>query len=108
MFSDNSYDHNDDACRTEVLEWLTRNGIPWEKCGPFVTGDGLISGYKGDVYLDIPFDEQHEQYQLVREYLENPDGTMRDEQVTWYYLPLEHAMKNAYQDEPGFWESIWS
>jgi len=71
MFSDNRYDHNDDERRTEVLEWLTRNNIRWEKCGPFVTGGGLVLGYMGDVYLDIPYDEQNEQYQLVREYLEN-------------------------------------
>lgn len=106
MFSDNSYDYFTDERRTEVLEWLTQNNILWEKCGPFVTAS-FCFGYLGDVYLDIPYNVENEQYQLVREYIENPDGSMRDERVTWYYLPLEHAMKNAYQDEPGFWENFW-
>jgi hypothetical protein len=33
-----------------------------------------------------------------------PMGTMRYENIRSYYLPLEVAMKNAYHDEPGFWE----
>ena len=29
---------------------------------------------------------------------------MRNEQVQFFYLPLEHAMRNAHHDEPGFWD----
>lgn len=43
-------------------------------------------------------------YQTVRYYLEQMDGTMRFPTVRFYVLPLEHAMKNAHHDEPGFWE----
>jgi len=32
---------------------------------------------------------------------------MRNEKrLRWYFLPLEYAMKNAYQDEPSYWERI--
>lgn len=100
------YDHNEDERRTEVLQWLDDHCIPWQKCGPFVS-EGCLLGYEGDVYLDLPYDENNGQYQLVRDYLENPDESMRDERVTWHYLPLENAMKNAYQDEPGYWDRFW-
>jgi len=40
-------------------------------------------------------------YQLVCGYIENPDGSLRDEEhVRWYCLPLEVAMKNPDYDEP--------
>ncbi|WP_340122667.1 hypothetical protein [Methylobacter svalbardensis] len=40
----------------------------------------------------------------LRDYLENPDGSMRFETVGFWVLPLETAMKNAHHDESGFWE----
>lgn len=42
--------------------------------------------------------------QLVRDYLEYSNGTMRFETVGFWYLPLEKAMENAHYDELGFWE----
>ena len=100
------YSHHEDSQREEFLQWLDHQGVVWEKCGPFVTG-GFCFGYLGDIYIDIPYDESNEQYQLVRDRIENPDGTMRDEdKLRWYFLPLEYAMKNAHQDEPGYWDRI--
>jgi hypothetical protein len=100
------YDYQDNKRRDEVLMWLDKNNIPWEKCGPFVTKQYVL-GYFGDVYIDVPYDESNEQYELVREYLENPDGSMRDPEVIFCYLALEHAMQNAHQDEPGYWDKVW-
>jgi hypothetical protein len=100
------YDYHKDTVRAEFLQWLDQQGIAWKKCGPFVTGD-FCFGYLGDIYIDIPYDEGNEQYQLVRDRIENPDGTMRDEEkLRWYFLPLEYAMKNAHQDEPGYWDRV--
>ena len=105
-FEDSSwkgYDHRQDLRRTEVLAWLDEHDISWEECGP-VASETCIRCYLGEIYLDILFDEADPRYQLVRDYLENPEGTMRNEQVRFFYLPLEHAMRNAHHDEPGFWE----
>ena len=54
--------------------------------------------------MDVPFDDNDPVYVLVRDYLENPDGSMRFETVVLCYLPLAIAMENAHHDEPGFWE----
>ena len=68
--------------------------------------------YLGQVYLDIPHDENNPEYILTRDYLENPDGSFRFEPAIWWYIPLEVAMENAYHDEPGYWdkwvEDFWS
>lgn len=73
------------------------------KCAPFSL-ENFFCSYLGDVCLDVPYDENNEKYQMVQAYLENPDGTMRDEKVRFYCLLLEYAMKNAHHDEPGFWD----
>lgn len=85
------------------MTWLDEHNIPWEKCGP-VASETSFRSYLGEIYIDVPFDENDPRYCIVRDYLENPDGSMRDENVRFYYLPLEHAMKNAHHDEPDFWE----
>ncbi len=105
-FEDDSwrgYDYRVDTRRKKVVAWLRRNHIVWQECGPVASENGFRS-YLGEIYLDVPYDEGEQQYQVVRDYLEHPDGTMRDERVRFYYLPLEIAMKNAHHDEPGFWE----
>ncbi|MDO9212365.1 MAG: hypothetical protein Q7U23_00865 [Methylococcales bacterium] len=61
--------------------------------------------YHGDIYLDVPYDENnHPLYVQVRDYLENPDDTMRFDTMSFWYLPLEKAMVNTHHDEPDFWE----
>lgn len=102
-----SYEYDEDPWRQEVIRWLDQQGIPWEKCAPFVTCSCSL-GYMGDIYVDVPYDEQNSVYQMLRDYLENPDGSMRDEEhVRFYLLPLEWAMKNANQNEPGFWDDAF-
>ena len=98
------HDYRNQPRRAEVLSWFDAHNIPWQICGLVANENIIECPYFGDVYIDIPFDENDPQYQIVRDYLENPDGTMRDKQVYFCYLPLERAMKNAHHDEPGFWE----
>lgn len=97
-----SYNFERDPNRKRVILWLKKQKIGWRECGG-VASENCMCSYLGQIYIDVPFDEKNQQYQLVRDYLENPDGTMRNEQVVFCYLPLEHAMKNAHHDEPGFW-----
>lgn len=100
---DRDYNFHRDPIRDSVCQWLTEHGIAWQPCGHFAQ-ENTMRSYLGQIYLDVPFDEDDPQYQLVRDYLENPDGTMRLSTVNFYYLPLEEAMKNAHHDEPGFWD----
>lgn len=97
------YNWEQDPIRASVCTWLTEQGITWQNCAHIADVD-YMGSYEGQIYLDVPFDENDHQYQLVRDYLENPDGTMRFETVGFWCLPLEKAMENAHHDELGFWE----
>ncbi len=98
-----SHDWKNDSMRETVCKWLTEHQIDWQPCGS-VANESSMRSYCGQIYLDVPYDDKDPLYALVRDYLENPNGTMRFDTVTFWYLPLEKAMKNAHHDEPGFWE----
>lgn len=97
------YRYEDDPTRAAVLAWLDAQGVPWVECGPFANPN-LMAPYLGQVYLDVPYDDTLPEYRTLCDYLEYPDGSMRHEGVRFYAMSLDHAMKNAEHDEPGFWE----
>ena len=100
------YDYKTDPRRTKAIEWLEEHGIVWQECGQYASEYGFRS-YLGEIYIDVPFDENNDTYCLVRDYLENTDGTMRDDNIRFWALAYERAMKNVHHDEPDFWEK-WS
>lgn len=97
------YDYEDDERRKALLAWLDQQGIAWCCCAHVASEHGF-EAYAGQIYIDLALDESDPKYCLLRDHLEYPDGSMRDSHVTFYYLPLEEAMRNAHHDEPGFWE----
>lgn len=88
--------------RNQLITWLDANEIGWQPCGHIASENSMV-GYMGQIYIDAPFDESDERYRKVRNFLENPDGTMKHADAAFCYLPLDRAMKNAHHDEPGFW-----
>jgi hypothetical protein len=89
--------------RQAILQWLDAQPIGWQRCGPYAS-ETSMSSYAGQVYIDVPFDDDNPQYLKLLDYLEFPDGTCRFADVTFYVVPLDHAMKNAHHDAPEFWE----
>lgn len=97
------FDYQNSAARNEIQAWLTANDIEYCNCaGP--ASENCMMSYQGQIYIDVPFDENDPQYQKLVGYLENPDGSLKLPGVLFYCLPLELALKNAHHDEPGFWE----
>jgi hypothetical protein len=86
-----------------VTDWLDEQKIPWDLCADFASENSMVS-YRGQIYVDITYDEQNVDYRKLEEYLENSDGTMRIPNVTLCCLSLSVAMRNAHHDEPGFWQ----
>ena len=101
-----TYRYEADPMRDEVLAWLDQHQIGWQPCGPYARPPNM-PGWLGQVYLDVPFDASLAAYRTLRDYLELPDGSMRQAGVRFYALPLESANANAEHDEPGFWERVW-
>lgn len=89
--------------RKQIIEWLDTQKISWEPCGERASENSMIP-YLGTIYIKVSYDEKNPDYQKLRDYLENPDGSMRFEPALFCYTPLSSAMKNAHHDEPGFWE----
>ena len=98
-----NYRYEDDLTRSTVLAWFDAHGVPWVECGPFANPNQMAP-YLGQVYIDVPYDDTLPEYRALRDYLEQPDGSMRHEGVRFYAMSLDYAMKNAEHDEPGFWE----
>lgn len=99
------YSYEGDVTRATVLAWFDAHDVPWTECGPFAN-PSVMGPYLGQVYIDVPYDENLPEYLALRDYLEHPDGSIRHDGVRFYALPLDHAMENAAHDEPGFWERL--
>lgn len=97
------YDWENSSSRQSIIHWLEGNGIAWEPCAEFARVNYMQS-YRGQLYIDLPFDRSLAAYKQLEAFLENPDGTMRLPGATFSYLPLEMAMENAEHDEEGFWD----
>ena len=90
--------------RKQIIDWLDAQGIGWQRCGHFADV-GLMMGYRGQLYIDLPYDQSLPAFQALQAFLENPDGSMRYPKVFFIYCALDKAMENTAHDEPGFWDS---
>ncbi|ENU89623.1 hypothetical protein F884_01765 [Acinetobacter sp. CIP 102143] len=85
--------------RQQLIEWLEKHEIDFSECFGWSSRSGIMSmPYLGEIYLDVPFDEANPKYQLLYNHLENSDGSMKIEGVTWYYCPLSEALENHAQN----------
>ena len=89
--------------RQQIIDWLEAQGIGCKPCGHFAN-ECLRMGYRGQIYVDVPFDASLPNFQALQAYLELPDGSMRFSEATFFCCPLDLAMENAAYDEPGFWQ----
>ncbi len=89
--------------RQQVIDWLNARKIQWERCGHYAS-TSYMAAYRGQIYVDVPFDKRNRQFVDLSAFLENPDGSMRFPDCTLYYCPLYQAMENAEHDTPGFWD----
>lgn len=81
-----------------IVEWLYENKIPWKPCAGF-SNSGLITGYQGHIYLDVPYDstlpesKQHPLLKKCMSFLEDDSGKVKWDGVKFYGLTLETANK---------------
>ena len=55
----------------------------------------IMGGYMGDIYLDVPYDNDLPLYQELEAYLQHSDDRMRFDNLLFFYLSLEQARENA-------------
>jgi len=97
------YDYQDYSERTKLILWLEENEIPYKICADYASENGWES-YRGQLYIDIPMDENNDKYKLLNSHLENSDGSFKIKGVQYMHVPLELAMRNKHHDEDGFWD----
>ena len=102
-FSGSSGHYASNPQRENILAWLDQNGITYRECGGYAS-ETRMESYRGQVYIDVPYDVDDPAYLQLEAYLENDDGTMRLEGVRFSCYPLDYCMKNAHHDVPGFWD----
>ena len=89
--------------RQQLIDWLDTRCIGWQRCGHYAQV-GLMMGYRGQLYIDLPFDTSLPPFLELQAFLENSDGSMRYRGVFFVYCSHKKAMKNAAHDVPGFWD----
>ncbi len=104
-------EQNPDSYRQDVLSWLEQNDIPYEKCMG-LEEEGSIDSYWGDIYIDVPFDLENEQYQILSDYLEDEEGVMKIEGVYFFVLYLETAIElqaeRVMNTDTDFEDDTWN
>lgn len=98
---DDEFDYEQCDKRKVFIQWLDENDISFQECFGFEPG-AMSMSYLGQIYIDVPYDESNPQYQLINQYVENPDGSLKDPDVTLYCLPLEMAMEYKHLDDPEY------
>lgn len=93
-----SFDYEKCTAREQLINWLEENQIDYLKCSRMASPNAIFS-YKGQIYLDVCYDIEDPVYLKVSSYLEFPDGSPRISGVSFYYLPLEWAIKNQRYDK---------
>lgn len=89
--------------RQQIINWLDAHTIGFKPCGHFAN-ECLMMGYRGQIYINLPFDESLPAFQALQAFLELPNGSMRFPEATFFNCPLDKAMENAAHDESGFWQ----
>lgn len=90
--------------REQILAWFDANGITYCECGGY-TSELRTDPYRGQVYIDVPYDVNDPAYMQLEAFLENADGSMRWDGTRFICYPLDYCMRNAHHDVPGFWEN---
>jgi hypothetical protein len=102
-FTNHKIPYASNPVREEILAWFDANGIAYVECGGY-TSELREESYRGQVYIDVPYDVSDPAYKQLEAFLENADGSMRWDGTCFICYPLDYCMRNAHHDEPGFWD----
>ena len=61
--------------RQQLIDWVDAKGIGWQRCGHYAQV-GLMMGYRGQIYIDLPFDTTLPAFLALQAFLENSDDVV--------------------------------
>ena len=59
--------------RLKIIGWLDEQKIAWKPCGAFANLNFMTS-YRGQIYIDLPFEPSSAEFKSLEAFLEFPDG----------------------------------
>jgi hypothetical protein len=86
-------DYRANPSRAAIVDWLTDNNILHWECSSVPSGFGCPR-YRGEIYIDVPYDRDDPLYLKLESFLENPDETMRFEGAWFRGFTLDSCMLN--------------
>ena len=93
--------------RAELLNWFDNNDISYEECFGVASDNGFGS-YRGQLYIDVVFDETLDTYNLLNNHIEPQNGVFRFEGIGLWTVPLSMAMENSYMDDSDYESTLFS
>lgn len=90
----------------ETLELFDSNDIGYELIGPF-SNSGILGGYFARYYIDVPYETSNVKYKIVEEYLENPDGSMKDSKKLFGYCVVDDC-KRIYAESKALGDELYN
>ncbi len=76
--------------RAAVIAFLLAEGIPFEECLPTRNAcEGLIEGYFGDLYIDLPYNPADPTYLKLERFLEDESGCVKLPDTKFYRLAYQ-------------------
>lgn len=91
--------------RQIIIAWLNENDISYCMCGPYAS-ETKIEAYRGQIYIDVPYDEANPLYVKLANFLEGSDTSCRFAGIFFRCYSLGYCMKNAHHDLPSSWENF--
>lgn len=93
-------DYRTNPSRTAIISWLEEQNITYLPCGGFDSGC-IVDGYDGELYIDVPIDENDDDFFKLCEWFLPAVGKRRFENAWLFYLPLAVALLNSEDSAPA-------
>lgn len=93
-------DYRTNPSREAIISWLDENRIAYIPCGGFDSGC-IVEGYDGELYIDVPIDENDDDFFKLCKWFLPEEGKRRYESAWLFYLPLAVALLNCDGTGPG-------
>lgn len=91
-------DYRTNPSREAIISWLDEQHITYIPCGGFDSGC-IVEGYDGELYIDVPIDENNDDFVKLFEWFIGGGGRPRYDNAWLFYLPLAVALLNANETE---------
>lgn len=96
------FDYQTSVSRNEIINWLVANEIPHWECSSLPSGFGSVR-YRGEIYIDVPYDREDPLYLKIESFFERPDGSMRFEGAWFRGFTLASCVSHL-RVESNQWE----